>query len=79
MKYEWFNLIIDSFPQLLYAAIVVTLPIACISFVISLIIGFFIAVIRIFFSDTIISLIMHFYVWIFRGTPLLVQLFVIFY
>ncbi|AKK20652.1 amino acid ABC transporter permease [Candidatus Liberibacter africanus PTSAPSY] len=73
------NLIVDSFPQLLYAAIVVTLPIAFISFFFSIIIGFFIAVVRIFFPNTVASFIMYIYVWIFRGIPLLVLLFIIFY
>ncbi|MEG8099529.1 amino acid ABC transporter permease [Candidatus Liberibacter brunswickensis] len=78
MQYDWFNLIIDSFPQLLYAAIIFTLPIASISFILSIIVGIFIAITRIFFPG-IISLIMQLYVWIFRGIPLLVLLFIIFY
>ncbi|MFV0256550.1 amino acid ABC transporter permease [Candidatus Liberibacter solanacearum] len=78
MNSEWFNVAIDSFPQLLYAAFFVTLPIALISFIPSIIVGLSITIIRICFSGKI-SFIMHLYVWIFRGTPLLVQLFIIFY
>ncbi|CAL9916307.1 cystine ABC transporter membrane subunit [Candidatus Liberibacter solanacearum] len=78
MNSEWFNVAIDSFPQLLYAAFFVTLPIALISFIPSIIVGLSITMIRICFSGKI-SFIMHLYVWIFRGTPLLVQLFIIFY
>ncbi|ADR52483.1 amino acid ABC transporter (permease) [Candidatus Liberibacter solanacearum CLso-ZC1] len=78
MNSEWFNVAIDSFPQLLYAAFFVTLPIALISFIPSIIVGLSITMIRICFPGKI-SFIMHLYVWIFRGTPLLVQLFIIFY
>ncbi|KGB27725.1 cysteine ABC transporter permease [Candidatus Liberibacter solanacearum] len=78
MNSEWFNVAIDSFPQLLYAAFFVTLPIALISFIPSILVGLSITIIRICFSGKI-SFIMHLYVWIFRGTPLLVQLFIIFY
>ncbi|RPD37280.1 amino acid ABC transporter permease [Candidatus Liberibacter solanacearum] len=78
MNSEWFNVAIDSFPQLLYAAFFVTLPIALISFIPSIIVGLSITMIRICFSGKI-SFIMYLYVWIFRGTPLLVQLFIIFY
>ncbi|WP_187288006.1 amino acid ABC transporter permease [Candidatus Liberibacter americanus] len=75
---EWLNLVIDSFPQLFYATVVFTIPIALISFVLSLIIGLFLAIAWIFFTRKV-TFIIYIYVWIFRGTPLLAQLFLIFY
>lgn len=75
---EWLNLAIDSFPQLFYAALAFTLPITLISFILSLIIGLFLAIAWIFFSRKV-AFIIYIYVWIFRGTPLLAQLFVVFY
>ncbi|MBY7649534.1 MAG: cysteine ABC transporter permease [Candidatus Liberibacter europaeus] len=78
MAPEWFNIAIDSFPRLLYAALFFTIPIALLSFAFSLIIGVFLAMILISCTRKI-AFIIRFYICIFRGIPLLIQLFIIFY
>lgn len=71
------TIIIDSLPSLLKATIM-TITLAGISIVIALIIGFFTAIIRIS-KVRILNGIATSYVSIIRGTPLLVQIFVIYY
>ena len=68
----------DSFFPILQAGIAFTIPLTLISFVLGLILAFFTALARL---SNIIPLvaISKFYVWIFRGTPLLVQIFILFY
>ena len=60
------------------AAIKVTIPLAIVSFILGIIVAFFTALARLS-SSKILQSIAQFYVWIIRGTPLLVQLFIIFY
>ncbi|MFC5652506.1 amino acid ABC transporter permease [Paenibacillus solisilvae] len=68
----------DSFLPLLKAGAAFTVPLTLISFVIGLILAMITALARL--SDfRLLALIARFYVWIIRGTPLLVQLFIIFY
>lgn len=68
----------DSLPTLLAATVTVTIPLALISFVIALVLGGLVAVAR-FERIPVFAQIGAVYVWIFRGTPLLVQLFIVFY
>lgn len=69
---------LDSFWPMLKAGLAFTVPVAIISFALGLIVGLLTALARISKVKPLIS-IAKFYVWIIRGTPLLVQLFIIFY
>ena len=69
---------LDSLLPLVRAAIVFTVPLAILSFALGLSLGFVVAVVRLF-GPRPFALVARFYVWFIRGTPLLVQLFVIFY
>lgn len=75
---HWFQLMLDSLPTLLWAGIRFTIPLTLLSFALGLTLGLVTAVARLF-GPAPISALARFYVWIIRGTPLLVQLFVIFY
>ncbi len=75
---EFISLAISSFGPMLYAGLVFTIPITLISFSLGLLLGFIVALIRLYGPVPLKSLV-RFYVWIIRGTPLLVQLFLIFY
>lgn len=75
---HWLSLMLDSLPSLLWACVLFTVPLTLLSFVFGLTVGFFAAVLRLF-APAPIAWIVRFYVWIIRGTPLLVQLFLIFY
>ena len=75
---HWLNLMIESLPSLLWACLLFTIPLTLLSFVLGLAVGFVAAVIRLFAPGPLAAIV-RFYVWIIRGTPLLVQLFLIFY
>ncbi|WP_163193081.1 amino acid ABC transporter permease [Clostridium thermarum] len=69
---------LDSFWPMLKAGIAFTVPVALIAFTLGLIVGLLTAIARLSKVKPLIGL-AKFYVWIIRGTPLLVQLFIIFY
>jgi len=75
---DWLQLMADSLPTLLWAGLKFTIPLTILSFIFGLSLGLLTALVRLF-APVWVSLIARFYVWIFRGTPMLVQLFVIFY
>lgn len=75
---DWLQLMMTSFWPLLVSGIKFTVPLAIVSFFLGLIIAFFAALIRLFGPAPLVAIV-RFYIWLIRGTPLLVQLFVIFY
>ncbi|ADM96472.1 amino acid ABC transporter permease [Dickeya dadantii] len=75
---SWLQLMADSFWSLLSAGLTFTVPLAILSFVLGLMIGVLVALLRLY-GPTPLKKICDFYVWMIRGTPLLVQLFLIFY
>ena len=75
---HWLQLMLDSLGPLLWAALVFTAPLTLLSFVLGLTLGLAVALIRLFAAWPFTAIV-RFYVWIIRGTPLLVQLFLIFY
>ncbi|MBL4932862.1 amino acid ABC transporter permease [Clostridium paridis] len=72
------QILTDSFWPILKAGLVFTIPVTIVSFALGLIVALLTALARIS-NIKILSAIARFYVWIIRGTPLLVQLFIIFY
>ncbi|MEB6550672.1 amino acid ABC transporter permease [Heyndrickxia sporothermodurans] len=68
----------DSFFPILKAGIYFTIPLSIITFILGTILAFVTALVRISEVRPLIFL-AKFYLWIFRGTPLLVQLFILFY
>ncbi|WP_414086736.1 amino acid ABC transporter permease [Rhizobium sp. BR 314] len=68
----------ESLGTLLWAGLVFTIPLTLITFVLGLLLGLLTAVTRLFGPAPLVA-VARFYVWVIRGTPLLVQLFVIFY
>jgi len=72
-----FDLMITSLPKLLSAA-VITLKLLSASLIIGLFIGFFFAVLRLN-KNPFINKFAYGYSYLFRGTPLLVQIFIIYY
>ena len=76
------EIIKKSLPQLLAAGFKYTIPLAIISFFFGLIIALVTALIRLSRQRgafMILKWIASFYVWLFRSTPLLVQLFIVFF
>ncbi|HAU4890420.1 TPA: amino acid ABC transporter permease [Aeromonas hydrophila] len=74
----WLQLMIDSFWSLLSAGLIFTVPLTLITFVLGIVLGLSVALARLYGPAPLVMLV-RFYVWLIRGTPLLVQLFLIFY
>ena len=75
---EGWQLFLESFWPIVWGGLTGTIPLALASFAIGLVIALGIALMRLS-GNRVVSGIARFYVSVIRGTPLLVQLFVIFY
>jgi cystine transport system permease protein len=75
---DWLPLMWSSLAPLLRATLTYTIPLTLITFSLGLALGLLCAVIRLFGPRPLVWIV-RFYVWVIRGTPLLVQLFLIFY
>lgn len=73
-----FEILTQSFGQLIIAGVQFTIPLAVLSFTLGLILAFGVAIVRVTKFKPLEGA-AKFYVWLIRGTPLLVQLFIIFY
>ena len=72
------NILTDSFWKILLPGLAMTIPLTVISFFFALIIAVITAMIQ--FADIkVLKPLARFYIWVIRGTPILVQLYVIFY
>ena len=71
------DLMISSFPKLLNATLV-TLKLLSLSLIFGLILGLFFAILRLS-KNIFLNKFSYFYSYIFRGTPLLVQIFIIYF
>ena len=78
MTERLWGLFIESFPKILIPGLTVTIPLTAIAFSLALIIAVAAALAQ-FANVPGLKQLARFYIWIFRGTPLLVQLFVVFY
>ena len=78
MNSRLWDIIINSIPKILLPGITYTIPLTLLSFAIGMVIAIIVAVTRAM-KIKVLSEIFRFYVWVFRGTPMLVQLFIIFY
>ena len=72
------QLFIESFPKILLPGLTVTIPLTAIAFSCALVIAVAVALVQ-FAQVKVLRKVARFYIWIFRGTPLLVQLFVVFF
>ena len=78
MNEQILDLLITSFPRILVMGLKVTIPLTVLAFGAGLLIALVVAMIR-ELEIPVLTQICKLYVWIFRGTPLLVQLFIIFF
>ena len=72
------TLMADSFPKILMAGLKVTIPLTVLGFSIALVIAVAVALIQ-FAHIPVARQLCRFYIWIFRGTPLLLQLMLVFF
>ena len=78
MNERLWGILVDSFPKLLGYGIRVTVPLTILSFALSLVIALIVAMIQ-YANVRLLRQVCRFYIWIVRGTPLLVQLYLVFY
>ena len=78
MNERLWGILVDSFPQLLDYGIRVTVPLTVSSFALARVISVAVALIQ-YANVPVLRQICRFYIWIIRGTPLLVQLYLVFY
>ncbi len=78
MSERIFNILVSSFTKILIPGIKVTIPLTILSFLAGCMIALFLALVQV--ADVKgLKQFARFYIWVFRGTPLLVQLFIIFF
>ncbi len=75
---DTFNLLIESFPRIILPGLAMTIPLTLISFALALVIAVITALIQ-YAKVPVLTGIARVYIWIIRGTPLLVQLMVGYY
>lgn len=78
MSERLITILTESFTKILIPGLTVTIPLTAISFALAMVIAVVVAIIQ-FANIRILKQICRFYIWIIRGTPLLVQLYVIFF
>ena len=75
---DLWSLLADSFWQILLPGLTMTIPLTAISFSLAMVIATAVALVQ-FAKIPVLKELCRFYIWVIRGTPLLVQLFVVFY
>ena len=72
------NILIDALPKMLKYGVNVTIPLTILSFSLALVISVIVALIQ-YANVPVFKQLCRVYIWVVRGTPLLVQLFLVFY
>ena len=78
MNQRLLGILLDSFPKILLPGLTMTIPLTVISFSLAMVIAVVTAMVQ-FANVKVLKHLARFYIWVVRGTPLLVQLYVIFY
>ena len=78
MDERLWGILVDSFPKLLEYGIKVTVPLTIFSYAIALAVALIVALIQ-YANVKVLRQICRFYIWVVRGTPLLVQLYIVFF
>ena len=78
MSERLIGILLESFPKILVPGLTMTIPLTAISFSLALVIAVIAAMIQVA-KVPVLKQLVRFYIWVIRGTPLLVQLYVIFF
>ena len=68
----------EALPRILSAGLTMTIPLTLVSFTLAMALAVAVALVQ-YAKVPVLSQLARFYIWVIRGTPLLVQLFVVFY
>jgi len=72
------SVLVEALPRILTAGLTMTIPLTLLSFFFAMLIAVAVALVQ-YANVPVLRQIARFYIWVIRGTPLLVQLFIIFY
>ena len=72
------NLIISSFPKIIITGLTMTLPLTIISFFFAIVIAVITALVQLA-NIKVLKQLARFYIWVVRGTPLLIQIYIVFF
>ena len=72
------HILVDSFPKILTQGLLMTIPLTVLSFALALVIAMGCAMVQVANIKGLRQLV-RFYIWIIRGTPLLVQLYLVYF
>lgn len=72
------DIFVNSFPKILIPGLTATVPLTAISFSLAMVIAVAVALVQ-YAQVPVLRQLCRFYIWVIRGTPLLVQLFLVFY
>ena len=72
------GVLVEALPRILTAGLTMTIPLTLLSFFFAMIIAVAVALVQ-FAHVPVLQRLARFYIWVIRGTPVLVQLFVVFY
>ena len=72
------NILVEGFGKIMLASVRVTIPLTILGFGFAMVIAMFMAMVQ-YAKIPVLRQISRIYIWIFRGTPLLVQLFLAYY
>lgn len=78
MSERLWNILTEGFTRMLVPGITVTIPLTVLGFSLAFVIAVAVALVQ-FAKVPVLKQVSRIYIWIFRGTPLLVQLYVIYY
>lgn len=78
MSERLWGILTDSFTKILVPGLTMTLPLTAIAFFFAMILAVFMALVQ-FAHVPVLKQLSRFHIWVFRGTPLLLQLYVVFY
>ena len=78
MTQRLLDILVSSFPRLVLYCVQVTIPLTVCIYILSLVLGFLLALIQIQ-KIPVLKQLARVYVWVFRGTPLIVQMYIIFF
>lgn len=72
------KLLLESFPKIIIPGLTMTLPLTIISFFFAMVIAVLCALVQ-YAQVKVLRKIVRFYIWVVRGTPLLIQLYIVFF
>ena len=78
MSERIWTILVDAWPKMLEYGLKVTIPLTALSFALALVLSVIVALIQ-YANIPVLKQLCRVYIWIIRGTPLLVQLFLVFY